>query len=216
MQRSRSRILTTHTGSLPRPRELTRLYAARARGEAVERPKSIALGVRRCGRSCASSATQVSTSAITASSSAIPSFSISRLACPVWAGAGSGHRVPMWSAIRISSACGRSACEQNTGLGAGRAPKAIGEVRYLDDRAINEECRHFKAVLAESPGAFVEPFMSAPSPGILAMAVRNEHYDTLTNYLAALGKALAVDTRPSCATGCCCRSMLPISRSNAT
>ena len=36
MQRSTTRILTTHTGSLPRPRELTRLYALRARGEAVD------------------------------------------------------------------------------------------------------------------------------------------------------------------------------------
>ena len=75
----------------------------------------------------------------------------------------------------------------------GGLPKAVGEVRYLDDRAINDECRHFKAVLDEQPDAFVEPFMSAPSPGILAMAVKNEHYDTLEAYLAALGKALQVE-----------------------
>src|SRR3954451_10661384 len=36
MQRSDNRILTTHTGSLPRPPELTRLYVRRARGEAVD------------------------------------------------------------------------------------------------------------------------------------------------------------------------------------
>src|SRR5277367_1998814 len=36
MRRSTSRILTTHTGSLPRPRELTRLYALRARGDTVD------------------------------------------------------------------------------------------------------------------------------------------------------------------------------------
>src|SRR6478752_4418301 len=36
MQRSNSRILTTHTGSLPRPRDLTLIYAARARGDAVD------------------------------------------------------------------------------------------------------------------------------------------------------------------------------------
>ena len=35
--------------------------------------------------------------------------------------------------------------------------------------------------------------MSAPSPGILAMAVKNEHYDTLDAYLAALGRALQVE-----------------------
>src|SRR5205085_1744780 len=36
MQRSESRILTTHAGSLPRPTALTRLFAARVRGEAVD------------------------------------------------------------------------------------------------------------------------------------------------------------------------------------
>src|SRR4051812_35869201 len=36
MRHSDKRILTTHTGSLPRPLELTRLYAQRARGEAVD------------------------------------------------------------------------------------------------------------------------------------------------------------------------------------
>src|SRR5580658_3353089 len=36
MRWSTDRILTTHTGSLPRPPELTRLYVRRARGEAVD------------------------------------------------------------------------------------------------------------------------------------------------------------------------------------
>ena len=36
MRRSDKRILTTHTGSLPRPLELTKLYAKRARGEPVD------------------------------------------------------------------------------------------------------------------------------------------------------------------------------------
>ena len=36
MQRSTERILTTHTGSLPRPGNLTHLYAQRARGEPVD------------------------------------------------------------------------------------------------------------------------------------------------------------------------------------
>ena len=33
---SEARILTTHAGSLPRPPELTRLFAKRARGETVD------------------------------------------------------------------------------------------------------------------------------------------------------------------------------------
>jgi 5-methyltetrahydropteroyltriglutamate--homocysteine methyltransferase len=36
MQRSQNRILTTHTGSLPRPLALTKLYAMSSRGESVD------------------------------------------------------------------------------------------------------------------------------------------------------------------------------------
>jgi len=36
MRRSEDRILTTHTGSLPRPPELTRLFVRRARGESID------------------------------------------------------------------------------------------------------------------------------------------------------------------------------------
>src|ERR1700692_1047654 len=44
MQRSSSRILTTHTGSLPRPRELTRLYASRAAGAPTDEAESAGAG----------------------------------------------------------------------------------------------------------------------------------------------------------------------------
>src|SRR5258708_172015 len=44
MQRSEQRILTTHTGSLPRPAALTQLYARRARGESVDAAELDAAG----------------------------------------------------------------------------------------------------------------------------------------------------------------------------
>ena len=44
MRRSEERILTTHTGSLPRPPELTRLYVRRARGESVDAAEIEKLG----------------------------------------------------------------------------------------------------------------------------------------------------------------------------
>ena len=42
MQRSDDRILTSHTGSLPRPSELVRLYVAKARGEPVDAKLAVA------------------------------------------------------------------------------------------------------------------------------------------------------------------------------
>src|SRR5271168_2428601 len=44
MRWSDERILTTHTGSLPRPPELTRLYVRRARGEAIDPGELVQVG----------------------------------------------------------------------------------------------------------------------------------------------------------------------------
>ncbi len=44
MERSTRRILTTHTGSLPRPKALTALHVARSRGETVD-PAALAVAV---------------------------------------------------------------------------------------------------------------------------------------------------------------------------
>ncbi len=194
MQRSTSRILTTHTGSLPRPRELTRLYALRAGGEAID-----AAEIDRAGREAVRAVVRKQHDAgIDVGNNGEQqrdSFFLylkARLS-----GLGGSwerpsradvDRYPDFKRMWIEQHAARTQVSSLGGL-----PKAIGEVRYLDDRAIDDECRYFNAVLADNPGVFVEPFMSAPSPGILATAVRNEHYDTLANYLAALGRALQVE-----------------------
>ena len=194
MQHSTSRILTTHTGSLPRPRELTRLYALRARGDTVD-----AAEIDRAGREAVRAVVRKQRDAgIDVGNNGEQqrdSFFLylkARLS-----GLGGSWERPSRADVDRYPDFKRMWIEQHaskTQVSAlGGLPKAIGEVRYLDDRAINDECRDFNAVLAENPGIFVEPFMSAPSPGILATAVRNEHYDTLANYLAALGHALQVE-----------------------
>src|SRR3954452_8300556 len=180
MKHSAERILTTHTGSLPRPPELTRLYALRSGGNAVDEAE-----IDRAGRSAVRQVVQRQRAAgIDVGNNGEQqrdSFFLylkTRLS-----GLGGSWQRPsradvdrypqfkrMWEQQHASKT-------QVSALGG--LPKAIGEVRYLDARAINDECRHFETVLAENPGAFVEAFMSAPSPGIVAMAVRNEHYDTL-------------------------------------
>jgi 5-methyltetrahydropteroyltriglutamate--homocysteine methyltransferase len=194
MQRSSDRILTTHTGSLPRPRELTRLYSLRARGEAVDAAeidragrdavRGIVAKQREAGIDVGNNGEQQRDSFFLYLKGRLSGLGGS------WERPSRGDvdRYPefrrMWEALNAS----RTHVSSLGGL-----PKAIGEVRYLDARLIDDECDHFKAVLDEDRSAFVEPFMCAPSPGIVAMAVRNEHYDTLEAYLAALGAALKVE-----------------------
>ncbi len=70
------------------------------------------------------------------------------------------------------------------------APKAIGEVEYRDRAAVDRECADTLRILAGEPRKFVEPFMTAPSPGIIASAMLNEYYENYEKYVMAVAKAL--------------------------
>ncbi len=72
-------------------------------------------------------------------------------------------------------------------------PTAIGPIQYLDRAAIEHECADFRTTLDALGQPFVEPFLTAPSPGIVAAALRNDFYPTETDYLNALGAALRVE-----------------------
>ncbi len=69
-------------------------------------------------------------------------------------------------------------------------PKTIGVVDYIGEQQVRRECAEFSAALAPFKGRYAESFMTAPSPGIVAAIVRNEHYDSFPRYMAALGAAL--------------------------
>ncbi len=194
MQRSTQRILTTHTGSLPRPEALTQLYVKRSRGEPAD-PAEIERIGRDAVREVVARQRDAGIDVGNNGEQQRDSFFLylrSRLS-----GLGGSWTRPTRGDVDAYPEFQKLWARQYGGtIGVSNLmgiPKAIGEVRYLDDTAINDECRHFKSVLEAAPGAFAEPFMCAPSPGIVALACRNEHYDTLDAYLAALGRALQVE-----------------------
>jgi 5-methyltetrahydropteroyltriglutamate--homocysteine methyltransferase len=194
MQRSKTRILTTHTGSLPRPRDLTMLYARRASGNGVDAAEIDRVG-RDAVRAIVAKQHEAGIDIGNNGEQQRDSFFLylkGRLS-----GLGGSWERPSRADVDRYPEFKRMWTEQHASKtqvsSLGGLPKAIGEVRYLDERAIVDECAHFKAVLDADRSSFVEPFMSAPSPGIVAMAVRNEHYDTQASYLEALGRALRVE-----------------------
>lgn len=69
------------------------------------------------------------------------------------------------------------------------APAAIAEVAYRDTSEVEAEC----ALVADTP--FVETFMTAASPGIVAAAMQNHFYPTQDEYVRALARALATEYR---------------------
>ena len=190
MRRSEDRILTTHTGSLPRPAELTRLYVRRARGESVDEAEIDRLGraalrdiVRKqeaAGVDLANNGEQQREGFFLHIQRRMSGFGGSWQRFP----RADALRYPVFKRIMEEQLASREAVS-NMG-----PPKAIGEVRYLGRAAIEAECADFRAALDETGAHFVETFVTAPSPGIIAGAMKNEYYESEAAYLAALGAAL--------------------------
>ena len=190
MRRSDERILTTHTGSLPRPPELTRLYVRRARGESVDAAEIEKLG-RAALRGIVQKQAEAGVDIANNGEQQREGFFL-HIRHRMSGFGGSWQRRTRADALRYPVF--RQMMEQQ--LAAREAvsnmgpPKAIGEVRYLGPAAIEAECADFQAVLDETGTNFVEPFLTAPSPGIIAGAMKNEYYDSEEAYLAALATAL--------------------------
>jgi 5-methyltetrahydropteroyltriglutamate--homocysteine methyltransferase len=202
MLRSDDRILTTHTGSLPRPPDLTRLYVRRSRGEAVDPaaidaagkaalawvvPKQIEAGidVGNNGEQQRDSFFLYLRDRLTGLGGSWERSSRADV-----------ERYPVFKKMWTEQHAARTQVTSFSLL-----PKAVGAVVYMDDRAIRDECADFQAILERTPGAFREPFMTAPSPGILASTIFNEYYDGEVAYLRALGAALRVEYEAIVAAG---------------
>jgi len=194
MRRSTERILTTHTGSLPRPEALTRLYIERGQGKPVDREamaRAASAAVRTIIRKQADAGIDVG------NNGEQPRDSFFLYLRERLTGFGGHWERPSRADVdrypAFKARWAQQASTENKVSGVWAVPKAIGDVTYIDREAIDAECRDLEAALAEQPGIFLETFMSSPSPGIVASALKNEYYDSLEAYLQALGKALRVE-----------------------
>ena len=190
MRRSEERILTTHTGSLPRPAELTRLHIRRTRGESVDPAEFDRLG-HEALRSIVKKQDEAGVDIANNGEQQREGFFLHiRHRMSGFGGSwqrrtrADALRYPVFRRIMEEQLASRAAVS-NMG-----PPKAIAPVRYLGREAIETEIADFRAALADTGVAFVESFVTAPSPGIIAGAMKNEHYPTEEAYLADLGAAL--------------------------
>jgi 5-methyltetrahydropteroyltriglutamate--homocysteine methyltransferase len=194
MRRSTERILTTHAGSLPRPENLTGLFVRRAQGESVG-ADDIAAASLDALRAIVPKQAEAGVDVGNNGEQQRDSFFLylkERLTGlgGTWQRPSRADvdRYPEFKKRYLEQTSSKGRVSPNEGL-----PMAIGEVRYIDAAAIEAECRNFSEVLNANPGVFSDVFMNAPSPGIVAAAIKNQHYDTDLKYLQALGEALRVE-----------------------
>ncbi len=193
MQLSTTRILTTHTGSLPRPQELVSLYIRQNHGDDVSAELAEAghAALERVVRQQQQAGIDIGNNG-EQQREAFFLYVRNRMS----GFGGSWTRMPRADVERYpayKAAMDREQQHAQQVSSRAEIPTTIGAVRYLDRAAIDRECEDFRATLDKIGTPFVEPFVTAPSPGIVAAALRNDFYPTETEYLAALGEALRVE-----------------------
>ncbi len=174
MLTSLERILTTHTGSLPRPAGLGAdaggPQVARAVAEVVQRQLKAGLDVVNDGE---------------AGKPSYATYVLDRLD-----GFGGETDTPFLGRGRADLAdfpAYRERLSQGQSAAIGVQPVCVADVRYTGRDRLNAELSRLRAATLGAPG---EVFCTAASPGVIARFMPNRHYPDEESYLQALADAM--------------------------
>jgi 5-methyltetrahydropteroyltriglutamate--homocysteine methyltransferase len=188
MRRSEHRILTTHVGSLPRPPALRDLLVRQDRGEPVDGAalaREAAAAVRHAVRK------QLEVGIDVGNDGEQPRVGFSTYPAKRMRGFGgvSDRRMARDLAEHPDYAA-RLARQRAGGARINDAPRAVAEVTYTDLGETDAECGLFQHCTAAEPARFVEPFMTAASPGVIATIMLDAHYGSHERYVRALAREM--------------------------
>jgi 5-methyltetrahydropteroyltriglutamate--homocysteine methyltransferase len=195
MQISKSRFLTTHAGSLPKPKALVHLHAERAAGRPIELAELVAQ-TEAAERHAVAKQIECGVDVINDGEVGRESF-FTYVRHRMSGFANQAQRpimrdITMYPSFLEFIMRTASSGEQVSLLA---PPECVDSVHYRDANAVASDCVRLKKHVSEYIGRFEEAFMTSPSPGIVAAAMANKHYASMTEYVAALGQALAVEYR---------------------
>jgi len=192
VRHSEERILTTHAGSLPRPKPLVEMMVRKSRREACD-PAAFEQAVEDATRLTV--ARQLEVGIDVGNNGEQPRESFFTYVQHRLSGfGGTSQRPIMRDIVRYHTFLDLKLPEfSRTMVNLLSAPKAVGEVHYIDRSQVEKECADLRRILGEQPTGFVEPFLSAASPGIVAAAMLNEHYARYDDYVMALADALRTE-----------------------
>ena len=191
MKTSTDRILTTHTGSLPRPKPLVDLIFKREKDDAVD--------ARAFEAETANAVDDVVARQVAAGVDVISDGEMSKPSYTTYI----RHRVSGIEPDQRAAEMGRDImigrdvlehpdfAQQRGNFTNVPFPGCVGELRYKDRSALDRDLAHLKA--AADKWKPMEAFMTAPSPGILTRFIINLHYPTEDAYVAALADVMQTE-----------------------
>jgi len=188
---STTRILTTHTGSLPRPADVVDMLYRREAGEQVP---ELAPRVREAVREVVARQIDVGIDVVDDGELGKVSYSTyvaERLSGFTVEESLETSRRDFPDIEAFPEFAERRRAEAGRGFYKVRMPVCTGEVRYTGVDDLREELEVMRSALDAAGGA--KAFMTAASPGVIAMFLRNRHYPNRGAYLEALGEAMRTE-----------------------
>ena len=183
MKRSTSRILTTHTGSLPRPEGLVAMLGAVSRGEPADQAT---LDAAADEATAGVVAVQLAAGVDAINNGEQSRISFSTYVTQRMSGFGGawnrrGHRdqneFPSLARPRVVQLTRD-------------VPTCVGPLAYERLDLAERECRQFLDAVGPAEGEPEDLFMTAASPGIVALTMANRHYASHEDYVFALAEEL--------------------------
>jgi 5-methyltetrahydropteroyltriglutamate--homocysteine methyltransferase len=185
MKRSTERFLTTHTGSLPRPPDLIRMMYAKEEGVPVDRAAlaaRIKSGVAEVVKKQADAGVDI----VNDGELSKPSYATyikDRLA----GFGGSSHPVTSYKDLADFTELAKRVFG-DPGRSRRKTPACNAPITVADPGAARTDAENLTAAIGAVKAA--EGFMSAASPGVIALFFKNEHYPTHEKYLFAIAEAM--------------------------
>ncbi len=189
MLTSTDRILVTHVGSLPRNETLADLLIRQEAGEAID-TALLAQEVEAATATIVANQVKAGVDVGNDGEQSRVGFQTYVPRCMCGFG-GESRRPPARDQVQFPSYARQMAARFPHSARVTNAPAAIAEVLYVNGAPIRQDAER----LTRIGGGFRETFMTAPSPGIVATTMLNQHYDSHEAYLMALATALSQEYR---------------------
>lgn len=195
MLASTDRILTTHVGSLPRNEALATLLIRQEAGEKID-TAALAREIEAATKATIEKQVKAGVDIGNDGEQSRVGFQTYVPRCMCGFG-GESKRPPARDQIQFPGYMKQLTARFPHSARVTNAPAAISEVKYVNGAPIREDAERLKRFGT----GFRETFMTAPSPGIVATTMINQHYGSHEAYLMALATALGEEYRAIHAAG---------------
>jgi 5-methyltetrahydropteroyltriglutamate--homocysteine methyltransferase len=184
MRRSTTHVLTTHTGSLPRPDDLIRMMFAREEGVPVDAP-AVGARVRAGVAEVVGKQVQAGLDVVNDGELSKPSYA-TYIKDRLNGFGGTSQPLQYQDLVDFPGMARR--VFGDPGRSRRKTPACTGPISVRDASAAQVDVENLKAALAQAGAA--EAFLTAASPGVVSLFFRNDHYPSHETYLFAIADAM--------------------------